>query len=305
MQFFVRAICGSFIFLFSSFLIFSRNADVAEDFGDSGTGRPKITVFVHGTLPKFTDHIIHKLDVPWGLCPMTLDSSSRMMGRIGRIMHRADSENFPIEHSYTFGWSGHLSFLARRVEGRILYHILRTLDGDITLIGHSHGGNIGLEVARAAELEGDTTFRIKRLVLFAAPCQVATARFVASPVFEEVISIVSYGDDTQLLDPQGIYRESRILRREGYEVPMFSERYFPDAPQLVQMRILYKKWNPGHLHFIGPSIVRHWPALIKYAATLPHNGARYTVNIDADGVIKQVWKRVSCTGRIRYIDCED
>lgn len=266
--------------------------------------RLQITVFVHGTLPKFTDHLLHVVDVPWGLRPMKMNTHAPMMGRIGRILHRADCEHFPIEHCYTFGWSGHLSFLTRRYEGRVLYQTLRNLDGDITLIGHSHGGNVALEVARAAEAAGDTEFKIKRLVLLAVPSQVATNYLVASPVFEEVFSFYSHGDDTQQLDPQGFYRESKKLRKQGYEVPFFSSRFFPEAPQLIQIRVLKDKCNPGHLEFMLSGFIKHLPNLIHYAHNLEHNGAIHWLNICKCGRIYPVERRITRTGKIQYVEVD-
>lgn len=268
--------------------------------------RPQITVFVHGTLPKFTDHIIHKMDVRWGLNKMRYEAHAPLMGRMGRILDRANPEMFPIDHCYAFGWSGHLSFSARRYEGRLLYQALRALDGDITLIGHSHGGNVALEIVRAAQEAGDTSLRIKRLILLAVPGQVATAAFAASPIFEEVISFYSHGDDTQRLDPQGIYRESKKLKREGIDVPLFSDRYFPDSPNLVQIRVLKDKCNPGHLEFIMPGFLRSLPNFIEKAHELEHNGAIHILNCCTGcGTVTRVKKRVSCTGKIRYIEIEE
>jgi pimeloyl-ACP methyl ester carboxylesterase len=286
------------------FLIFAVTQESAAD--SPTIPRPQITIFVHGTLPKFTDHIIHKMDVPWGLNHMRYTTHAPLMGRIGRILDRADHDMFPIEQSYLFGWSGHLSFTARRYEGRILYQTIRALTGDITLIGHSHGGNVALEVVRAAHEAGDTEFRIKRLILLAVPSQVATADFVKSPIFEEVISFYSHGDDTQRLDPQGIYRESKKLKKQGIDVPLFSDRYFPDCPHLIQIRVLKDKYNPGHLEFIMPGFLRSLPNFIKKAHGLEHNGAIHILNCCTGcGSVTRVKRRTSCTGKVRYVEAED
>ncbi len=237
-----------------------------------------VTIFVHGTLPPVIAPLIRILDTPFGFFPATCLSDRFILSRIPYILERADSEEFPLETHYLFGWCGDLTFKAREEAAEELYYYLKKFKGKITVIGHSHGGNVALELAHAALKHGDTDFVIDRLILLACPIQKMTSGYASSPVFKKVFNIYSRTDSTQILDPQGAYRASKELKNNGIEVPFFSERELPDSPNITQARILMKGSNLAHMDFIRPGFLKRLPEIIRMLDRLPGGCSRHTIN---------------------------
>jgi hypothetical protein len=228
---------------------------------NSATQQP-ITVFVHGTLPPLLSKLAHFFDIPLGLTPALTQGNNYYMGRIPFILNKADKNQFPLESSYLFGWSGELDFAARKKAAYQLYNALKTLQGQgpITLITHSHGGNVALNLALVTEEQQDTSFSIERLIILAAPVQHATAHLVSSPIFKTIISLYSLGDLTQILDPQGLYKESNILSNT---VPLFSERLYKPSHNLVQASIFINRRKIRHITFISKRFLSKLPMVLQ------------------------------------------
>ena len=168
-------------------------------------------------------------------------------------MHQACPEEFPLTSFYFFGWSGKLDFKARKQEAVRLYDELKKLDGAITIIAHSHGGNVALHLAEVAQARNDTDFQIDRLILLATPVQEATAGFTAWPLFKKVIACYSATDATQILDPQGCYSSAYKNRKGDKKSPLFSRRTFEPIAGVRQARILLDKHDPGILILFAQS----------------------------------------------------
>lgn len=220
------------------------------------------TIFIHGTLFPFVDLAIRLFDLSLGLTP-ALEATKFIHGRIPHILYAADPKQFPIESFYLFGWSGRLSFYARKKAARELYHDLRHFTGPLTIIGHSHGGNVALYLPEVAKENNDTNFKVDRLILLACPVMTLTEEYVKSPVFKKVISLYSTGDSTQIKDPQRLYKETRELSPECVKVPVFSGRLFPSAPNVIQRRVLLNKRNALHLEFLYKRFMRKLPAALN------------------------------------------
>lgn len=117
--------------------------------------------------------------------------------------------NEAIRHSYVFGWSGYLHHGARRVAAYELYQSLCAqrdelrdrygVDPEITIIGYSHGGNVGLWLARAEE-EHQRGLSVHQLVMFGTPMHKEMAPFIASNTFTNVVIFSSQGDKIQTRD---------------------------------------------------------------------------------------------------------
>ncbi len=221
------------------------------------------TIFVHGTLYPGIDLLIHALDCPLGLVPAKVQGPKYIHGRIGYLLSEHGPEQFSLDSFYLFGWSGRFSFDARKRAARQLYHSLKHFTGPITVIGHSHGANIGLLLAEVAAENGDTDFSVDRLVLMACPVQDVTKHLVKSPVFKKVVSFYSPGDFDQTKDPQFFYEITRdYMAKTGKKVPILSGRMFDPSPNLIQRRILLGRRNIQHLEYIYTAFLTRLPAVL-------------------------------------------
>ena len=240
-----------------------------------------ITIFIHGTLPPLIDKLIHMVDVPLGLTPATVLDKKFLLQRIPSIVSKADPEQFPIDTFYLFGWSGDLSFEARAQAAWELYKAIKDFSGPITIIGHSHGGNVALELASYAEKYPQQLI-IERLVLLACPIQSATAEFAQAPLFKKVFSLYALEDMLQILDPQGLYSETKKRSKSAVVGDLFSQRTLPLYGNVVQAQILMHKQNPWHISFMLPKFLKQLPAVLDVLAGIP-SGTMSTVNIPDHG----------------------
>ena len=225
-----------------------------------------VTVFVHGTLPIGVNLIIRAFDSPLGFVP-ACSLRKFIHGRIPHFFYQEDPYQYPLDSFYVYGWNGSLSFAARRKASHDLYRILKAFQHrPITVIGHSHGGNVALNLAEAARAHSDTTFKIDRLVLLAAPVLTATAHYVHSPVFKKIYSFYSLGDSTQIKDPQRLYVE---MRNYPQRIPLFTGRRFGPAPKIIERRVLYNSRNIQHLDFILIPFIQALPRILNLLDRTP------------------------------------
>lgn len=102
---------------------------------------------------------------------------------------------------YSFGWSGALSWVHRQQAGFALYFDLLELQQanpkmPLTLICHSHGGNVAAYLALAeAQFKGG--LQIDSLIMFGTPIQYETVNFFANKIFKLVVNCYSMGDRIQ------------------------------------------------------------------------------------------------------------
>lgn len=222
------------------------------------------TVFIHGTLFHVKQYLVHALDCQLGFNHAEKQRFKFLMGHIPHILSKADPEEFPLKNFYLYGWSGSLSFEKRKEAALDLYHHLKKLSGPITLIGHSHGANVALNLAEIAQEHNDTEFKIDRLIMLAGPVQEATAHLIKSPIFKRIYSIYSTADMLQILDPQGTYKETKKISKEkNQKAPFFSKRTFEAAPNLIQIRIFLDWQSPSHIGFILKRFIKKLPLVLK------------------------------------------
>ncbi len=234
-----------------------------------------IIVWIHGTKPssflpiQLSQRLEDKMDkfalIPTGLHHIdTLDWQNRIYA-----LHNAlkTSEQFPDHTLYGFGWCGSLAPGARRKAGQNLYQSLKELIAQhkshynqappITIITHSHGGNVALYLADCAAQEDDLA--IDRLILLACPVQEHTKHNINHPLFEKIYSIHSHWDMIQIADPQGLHPwqdalhtflekpsfvELKLAYQSSFLYPQISERHFPDNPKLKQVSVRWEKTTP-------------------------------------------------------------
>lgn len=184
---------------------------------------PRVTIWIHGTDPKqFFPSIACALfekaltyfekSIP-GIIPLKDIPSDSYMRVISQVLAEVSPDLFPAEHFYQFGWSGDLSVAIRRSYGHQLYQEIKALVSRyteqygcapiLTLISHSHGGNVVLHM-HELYTEDENPFEIERLVLLACPIQAETVGYTQSSLFRSIINAYSKDDIVQVMDPQWI-----------------------------------------------------------------------------------------------------
>lgn len=252
---------------------------------------------------------------PKGLQPLSsLDQESKSHTLL-TALSQADPKQFPYESIYTFGWSGKLDGPTRKKSAQRLYAALGELTATykreygvappITFISHSHGGNVVLNMAPLNQKRDEIA--ITKTILLACPVQQETALWSSNPLFGTVYSLHSHVDLVQIMDPQRLqpYREAFLQLQESksltpfkqayllsMEQPLFSERHFPAADQVIQANICWDSFTPysdphasspnrfetfvnramnylikqkrGVLHseFITPEFIQHLPSIL-------------------------------------------
>jgi pimeloyl-ACP methyl ester carboxylesterase len=253
-----------------------------------------ITVWIHGTrgsaiLPTgISEHMSqvekHLCSAPLGLHKAIAIDPLFNNYAIAQTLSDTDQEQFPLKHFYSFGWSGELDPQARKQAAQELYDQLKQLMlsyvvryaavPQVTLITHSHGGNVALNLASITNEKNP--LNIEQLILLACPVQQETAPFADAPMFKKVYAIHSHNDQIQILDPQmfhpikeGIKEawNSQSLKpladsaKESSSRPLFSERHFA-SPRVKHVVVNWKTplWSEADLKAFGSlaETVKKW-----------------------------------------------
>ncbi len=231
--------------------------------------KAKVTVWVHGTQNTYNyfgygpiKNFFYRQN---GLNPVKALDKKYHLRSIAGYLYEAAAEEFPLDHFYVYGWSGKLSFKERRLAAKNLLFELSSLveayekkygcAPELTVITHSHGGNVLLSLALLLE-DYPVNFMINRLVLLACPVQTATKNGIKSPLFEKVYSFYSSTDLLQVLDPQGLYR----LENRGKT--FFSERLFPFQQNIVQRNLSATGGMYRHVDFLLKPFLMSLPDLL-------------------------------------------
>ena len=222
-----------------------------------------LTVFIHGTKQSLLSRMVHKLDYPLGIVSSSLTTTNSVLARIARSLNKADQKEYPRDNFYFYGWPGKMNFPARFKAAERLYGVIKDHTGPLTIIAHSHGCNVALYLATLAAEDPMSKFSVDRLILLAPPVQEVTKHLVHSPIFKEVYSFYSTADLFQIGDPQGIYWESYQCIEPGTRVPIFSQRTYKPAPNLIQVRLLLDWQSPGHIHFMLSRFLTKLPLLVR------------------------------------------
>lgn len=235
-----------------------------------------VTIWIHGTrgisfLPLGFSKKVLETEQRMCYCPEGLRHASSIdqslhHGNVAYILSQADAHQFPFEHFYTFGWSGYANPTARKQAGFRLYKEIIELKKNylkigmvptFTIITHSHGGNVALNIARFA-LDEDAHL-IERLIVLGCPVQKETASFAQHPVFARVYSFFSSADLLQVVDPQKLYpwrfgikdafktRSLEPLKKAYHEsrrIPFFSKRLFPTGHKIHQVCVAWQHNAP-------------------------------------------------------------
>jgi len=248
---------------------------------------PSITIFVHGTqhaatgwIPKyaswaynFTHHQdgLHRaLDIP----------HDYLYTHLAKHLEDGDSKKFPLEHTYIFCWSGALSHTARLKAASELNKALNELvkkhtnPPHITIITHSHGGNVVLNIMN---IEDEKEYIINTLIMTANPVQTTTKECAEDDtIIKEILAPHSHGDYIQVAAPQqhpdqDLFKESSFTSKEKIKnfllswLPPFSQRHFPKNSRVKHIKITCNGTSLSHIGFLLPSFTTTLGKIIDQA----------------------------------------
>lgn len=167
-------------------------------------------------------------------------------------VHNAKKENLVF---YTFGWDGSLSHPCRKQWAHMLYRSLIKLRArirqnnpaheiKITIVGHSHGGNVALNLAWF-EMRYAKKLIINELILMGTPIQSETRHLAEHPMFRRVCNLYSTGDWVQKLDC--------ISTRDFFSRRTFGTRkkHVPRAlpSRITDIEVRVGDYRPAHAEF--------------------------------------------------------
>lgn len=230
----------------------------------------KITVFVHGTgrTARFIPSLFG-LDKRFRHTPGLFKASSCYEGycyhRMAKNLSKYAPQEFPYEHFYLFCWDGALSHEKRVKAAQELHKSLNKIHSlyknkpyTLTLITHSHGGNVALNLAGLQETK---PYSIDRLILLACPVQEKTKDYISSTLFKDIYAPYSSWDFLQIADLQGAHPRRKYVRNIlthradnlcflTEQTPLFSKRKFIDEPRVKHIHIKMNKRPITHIEFL-------------------------------------------------------
>lgn len=243
---------------------------------------------MHGTYPPIIKSIFSKFmcSEKHKLIKMQDLNKNNYIHNNFKALDKADPINFPIEHSYNFGWSGKLCSKERELAGRELYGEIKELIikyknnnilPKVNIITCSHGGNVALNLANFKK-----DFEIEKLILLGCPVQHKTKDLIKHKIFKKTYLLYSNNDWIQIGDPQGLFNNN------NKQVPFFSERLFEHAPNLKQVSVEFKdNYLPRHgqvwhIDFVKQKIHAFLPKILKELDGLPESNmiCLYNAKID-------------------------
>lgn len=236
---------------------------------------PPITIWVHGTLV-FRTPIYHKIfNKQSCLVPAESLPANHHFRLLAETIVEQDPEHFSSKEFYIFSWSGKLQHQERINAAQKLYNDILILVKNyqetykcypkITIITHSHGGNVVLNMAKIKNMP--IPLHIKALILLACPVQDKTMNFINTPMFERVYSLYSSFDIVQILAPQFRRNHSidltTLKRKHHYKIPLFSSRVFPSHQHLTQAKIKINNYPLTHTSFSTQKFVKMLPYILQ------------------------------------------
>ena len=253
---------------------------------------PRITVWVHGTkLFGPVSTLVHAS--PAGLHHLDkVPKKHRLRSVVASLVQHAP-DRFAPAHCYLFGWSGKLCFKKRKEEAATLYSYLKKLNDtyvaqykvkpEITVITHSHGGNVVLNMAHAKSIKDDLKLNV---VLLACPVQHETKDLVKDPLFEKVYALYSTVDLLQIIDPQGLY-ETAGNEKKHME---FSEREFPAHTNVRQAEVKINGYGVSHIGFTSKKFMRLLPSLLEELEAWEHDSPATTHVLQVTVTDQKKWR---------------
>ena len=228
-----------------------------------------VTIWIHGTrlLPKWMANRYFESDP--GLNTAEAVNKKFYMRTVVETISASESKKHPFDDFYVFGWSGDLSFKQREKAAQDLHDSLLkliekykslNLQPKITIISHSHGGNVALNLVKFLQCDD---LEIDNLILLACPVQNETKQFIKHKIFKKIYSFYSSMDVFQILDPQGLHGFNKNQDKDSKcYLPLFSERRFECHEKLCQVKIKINGRGVLHSEFLSQRFLRMIPQII-------------------------------------------
>jgi thioesterase domain-containing protein len=209
---------------------------------------------------------------PPGLVAAYTLEDTHAVHKIFCALANAHPQQFPFAGMYAFGWSGGIQVQERKSAAHELFNLIQALaqkykdlhgtSPNITLITHSHGGNLALHMAKHASEESCS---IQRLILLSCPVQEKTASYTQHPFFNKLYSLHSHDDWFQTMDQESLQAPRKIIekwqkektfnaqeflqaiRKNKWELG--SARHFATYVNLIQAQLIWEhepKYHVGH-----------------------------------------------------------
>lgn len=237
-----------------------------------------ITIFVHGTHTQLLTKLFPKtLYIPNKLVKILDLNKYNYVKWLTESISSSDSFTYPLDNFYAFGWTGMLNSKERFRSSQNLYLELKQLiniceqqnvKARITIITHSHGGNIALNLAK---IHGDDqNLHIHKLILMACPVIEETQHLIDHKIFKNVYSIYSKVDMFQVMSIQGLPN----LKNNS----VFSGRRFSKVDKLKQFAIHINGRPIWHIEFIFWKFPKLLPQIVSSFDNVVVNG-EYHMNV--------------------------
>jgi len=191
---------------------------------------------------------LHKID--FNIQNSTYKTTNPVLKKYLELYQKENVE--PNTHTilYTFGWDGELSHKNRIQSSDMLYESLNSeltninkentnfkINIKTTILAHSHGGNVALNLAKAED-HFKKNIKINELLLFGTPIQEETKNLVTSNIFENIYNFYSTGDTIQIAD---------IISTAGSSERRLNN--YKNFPRIVDIEVKLKKEKPRHSEF--------------------------------------------------------
>lgn len=242
-----------------------------------------VTIWVHGTHPINrllscrVSPMRKQMYVPHGIS-LAKDLPDRyFFNSIAVQCDKHDSEHYPLDHFYLFGWkSEKMTPKQRKKSGQQLYKEINDLlkkyrksyeHVNVCLIGFSHGGNVILHMMNCLPF---TLSHIEtKVVLLGTPIQESTRLYVNNPNVSKVYSFYSESDWIQRIDVQKFHCDA------PRHVPFWSKRKFADTDRVIQVQLKVNGKGIGHLKYRNimtfiPDLIEQTNKIIKKNCSKDH-----------------------------------
>lgn len=225
--------------------------------------RPHLTIWVHGTTVRALvpiKNIIPGFHFNSELIPFVKLRPKSEAQRRALALYHADSQQFDTKQFYVFRWSGLLNHAERMAASEDLYRALikkikkiKQKTGVlpvVTIIAHSHGGNVVLNLAKIARQNNFDLNKIDKLILLACPVQDSTASLVYDNMFNKVYNFFSSIDPIQVLAMQ------KPFKLAGRKFSKYDDK-------IVNIKTSWQRYGLWHNDFKFCHFVSKLPAALK------------------------------------------
>ena len=249
---------------------------------DNQINEQKVTIWVHGTC-LFPRLFLNKsFNSDPGLTKAQSVTPNYYLKTIAESISVGAPMDYPFEAFYIFGWSGGMNNRERKEAAKNLYlsiieifecYKLQNKIPKITIITHSHGGNVALNLAKLNK--NNNNVFIEKLIMLACPVQNKTKENVKNPFFKKIYSFYSTMDFLQVLDPQGFHKKKNCQKKSS----LFSQRCFDYCTNLKQIQIKLNDRGILHSEFLTVNFLKILPDIIAEIDSSTNSSSEFLLNI--------------------------